>query len=155
MDLQNYTLLESPVVVTRTDIGIVARVNDEGKPVQHFEILLAKKDKIIVRAIDARRASDPVKIDLPIAWDKNGHDIDGKKFRFMKKPGVEIGAKSGKIKRVGKKQEGPSKLDLCRQIWKDNANLTRKDMLAKFVSDAKCTPAGANTYYLLVQKENQ
>lgn len=154
MELENYQPLQAPVTVSRTDIGIIARVDDDGKPVQTFEILLAKKNSIIVRALGARKASSPVKIELPVQWSPTGHEHDGQKYQFLTKKGVEIGPKSGKIKRVGKKQEGPSKLDVCRQIWKDNPNVTRQDMLAKFVADGKCTPAGANTYYLKIKAEN-
>lgn len=155
MDLQNYAPLETPVVITRTDIGIIARVDADGKPVQTFEIMLAKKNMLIVRPIGARKASQPVKMELPVTWDVNGHEVDGEQFRFMKKNSVEIGPKSGKIKRVGKKSEGPTKLDTCRGIWKANPNLTRKDMLQKFVDEGKCTVQGANTYYLSIKKENE
>lgn len=155
MDLNNFKLLETAVTVVRSDIGMIARVGEDDQPVQMYEILLAKKNGLIVRAVGPRRSTTPVKIDLPIQWDAAGHEVDGVKYKFMLKSGVEIAPKSGKIKRVGKKGEGPTKLDLCRQIWKDNPNLPRKDMTAKFVSDAKCTPQGANTYYLSVQKENK
>lgn len=155
MDLTNFKPLETAVTVARTDIGIVARVGQDDVPTQMYEVLLAKKHAIIVRAVGARRSSTPVKIELPTQWDAAGHEVDGVKYKFLVKQGVEIGPKSGKIKRVGKKSEGPTKLDLCRQIWKDNTTLSRKDMIGKFISDAKCTKQGANTYYLLVQKENE
>lgn len=154
MELEQYQPLETSLTVSRADIGIIARVDDTGKPVQAYEILLAKKDSIVVRVKGAHRSSMPKKIDLPIQWDPTGHEVDGVKYQFLKNPGVEIGPKSGKIKKLGKRAEGPSKLDVCREIWKTNPNVTRQDMIGKFVSDGKCTPAGANTYYLKIKGEN-
>lgn len=154
MDLTNYQPLDTPVTVSRTDIGVIAKVDENDQPLQVYEILLAKKTAIIVRAIGARRASTPVKIELPLQWDPSGHQVEDAKYKFFKKKDVVIGPKSGKVKKVGPKREGPTKLDLCRAIWKANPNATRADMKAKFVAEAKCTDMGANTYYLLIKNEN-
>jgi hypothetical protein len=50
--------------------------------------------------------------------------------------------------------KGESKLDKCRAILKAApVGAAKADVVAKFISDALCTPAGANTYYLLLKKE--
>lgn len=156
MDLTNYQLLDTPVTVSRTDIGMIAKVGDDNKPLQMYEILLARSNELIVRAVGMRRSTTPVKVVLPIIWDPNGHVVDGVKYQFYKKADVVIGPKSGKVKRVGpKRAEGEkSKLDVCRELWTANPNANAVDMKAKFVSEGKCTPAGANTYYLKIKAEN-
>lgn len=40
-----------------------------------------------------------------------------------------------------------SKIDACKQIYLKATGLSRSDMIARFVSQAGCTPAGASTYY--------
>lgn len=42
-----------------------------------------------------------------------------------------------------------SKFDLCKAFYNDpvNVNMTRKDLIALFVEECNCTPAGAATYY--------
>lgn len=47
----------------------------------------------------------------------------------------------------------PSKLSICRTIFAANPTLTRKDMIAKFVSEAGATEKGAATYYATCKKE--
>lgn len=40
-----------------------------------------------------------------------------------------------------------SKIDACKQIYLKAPGLSRADMIARFVAQAGCTPAGASTYY--------
>lgn len=137
----------------RADLGIVALMGDENKPIQKYEIILVRSDHIIVRAIGARRSTVPFKVQLPLVWSPEGHIVDGAKFKFLKKEGAAAEEPKAKAKKAGPKREGPTKLDTCREIWKANPNLTRTDMIAKFMSDGQCTKMGANTYYLLIKKE--
>lgn len=46
-----------------------------------------------------------------------------------------------------------SKLDICRLTYRENYGLTRTEMIDLFVSKAKCTTAGAATYYAKLKKE--
>jgi SprT protein len=42
---------------------------------------------------------------------------------------------------------GLNKLDTCKRLYVLFHHLTRGEIIAKFISTAGCTPAGANTYY--------
>jgi len=48
-----------------------------------------------------------------------------------------------------------TKMERCKEIVKSNPGLVRKALIAKFISDAKLTKAGANTYYSLVMKKTK
>lgn len=47
---------------------------------------------------------------------------------------------------------GMSKLDICRNVWRNSASHDRQVMISKFV-EAGCTPAGASSYYSKLKKE--
>lgn len=46
-----------------------------------------------------------------------------------------------------------SKMGKCRTIFNNMKGKARKDVIAKFVSSAECTPAGAATYYQKLNTE--
>jgi hypothetical protein len=52
-----------------------------------------------------------------------------------------------------RKQRTGTKMELALEICKKNPNMPRKGIIAKFISEAKLTKAGANTYYALCQKK--
>ena len=47
-----------------------------------------------------------------------------------------------------------SKLEQCRALWVSNSNAARQGVIALFVNEVGCTPAGAATYYAKIKKEN-
>lgn len=47
---------------------------------------------------------------------------------------------------------GGSKIDVCKRLYLKYSMLSRSDIVAKFVSEAGCTPAGAATYYATCRK---
>lgn len=47
---------------------------------------------------------------------------------------------------------GETKIAKCRAIFAANPTLDKDAMIAKFVADAGCTPAGAVTYYITCRK---
>lgn len=49
----------------------------------------------------------------------------------------------------GKKE---SKMDVCKKIFSDNPDLTRKEYIQMFMDDAMCTKAGSATYYATIKK---
>lgn len=162
MDTQGYQAIDKPITIKQGGVGVVAKMGEEGSPVQLYEILLAKKSEIIVRALGPRRSTTPVKITMPNTWTADGHTIDGVKYNFLLKEGAKVSADGEKVKRPGPKRgDGPTKMDICKQIWDANPNLTRADMKAKFCNDplfaenklTPCTEQGANTYYLTIKKE--
>lgn len=48
-----------------------------------------------------------------------------------------------------------TKMDMCRDIYKTNPNLARKDYIKLFMEQANCTQAGASTYLVNIKKEQQ
>jgi hypothetical protein len=64
------------------------------------------------------------------------------------KPDSKPAKKKGE-KAVRKKRSG-TKMELALEIVKKNPNLARKEIIAKFISEAKLTKAGSATYYALV-----
>lgn len=53
------------------------------------------------------------------------------------------------------KREGPTKMELATQFWKDNPGLARKDYVAKFQSELGLTLAGSKTYIQLIMSKNK
>lgn len=53
------------------------------------------------------------------------------------------------------KREGPTKMEMCIEIWKANPGLTRKEYVELFINQAGLTPAGARTYIQLILAKNK
>lgn len=51
------------------------------------------------------------------------------------------------------KQQTGSKMEICTNLFVANRNLSRAQLIAMFVSQASCTPAGAATYYQSLKKK--
>lgn len=61
----------------------------------------------------------------------------------------------GLTKTKGSKKEGPTKMELATQLWKDNPGLARKDYVAKFMSELGLTLAGSRTYVQIIMTKNK
>lgn len=48
------------------------------------------------------------------------------------------------------KREGPTKMEICLNLWKENPGLSRKEYVELFINQASLTPAGARTYIQLI-----
>ena len=46
-----------------------------------------------------------------------------------------------------------SKLDKCRNIFDANVDMDKDYVISQFILEGECTPAGAKTYYLKINKE--
>lgn len=53
------------------------------------------------------------------------------------------------------KREGPTKMEMCVEIWKSNPGLSRKEYVELFINQAGLTPAGARTYIQLILAKNK
>lgn len=53
------------------------------------------------------------------------------------------------------KTDGPSKMELATQLWKDNPGLARKVYVEKFMSELGLTLAGSRTYIQLIMTKNK
>ncbi len=61
-----------------------------------------------------------------------------------------------KEKKERKKQDGPregSKMALAVEVYRDNKDKARKDILKLFMDKVKLTKAGANTYFAIIKKK--
>ena len=52
-----------------------------------------------------------------------------------------------------KAAKSPSKLSVCKEIFAASTGQSRKDIIAKFISEAGCSTAGAATYYAICKKD--
>jgi len=50
------------------------------------------------------------------------------------------------------KPTGESKIDVCKKLYLNFSRCSRAEIIAKFVSEAGCTPAGAGTYFATCKK---
>lgn len=154
MQIQNYTQYvdSAPRQLTTRDRFVF---NKHGHQPQEVMIMLVRKDYIICRMSTSSTRS---KFTIPVStWTQE----DGIPMMFSG-GNLELWVndptpKSTSTVVVIKRQRpavGESKIAKCRAIYGDPANLrlSRDEMIAKFVSDAKCTPQGAVTYYLTCSK---
>jgi hypothetical protein len=61
-------------------------------------------------------------------------------------------SKTSNNKKSTRNKRGGTKMEAAIAIMKDNPDKSRKEIIALFISKAKLTKAGSNTYYTLVQK---
>lgn len=116
-----------------------------------LEVLMVRKNEIIARWITGERKG--VKVVLPFGKMSGfGPMVGMSQYHLYTKAAVTPAsdAPAPGVKRV--KADGPTKIELCRAIYARNPALPKEEMKALFVSEAKCTPAGANTYYLTCKK---
>lgn len=150
----------APVVAAEyvpvTADGIQARMGDRIKSgLVTYEIVMARKDHVIAKVTGPHKAGVLTKVQLPLVFGPAGVVVNDLTYELLLKKGTEP-KKASSTKRPGPKArgDGPTKMDLCRAIWKANPNLSKLDMCTKFIDEAKCTKMGANTYYLTLKKEN-
>lgn len=53
------------------------------------------------------------------------------------------------------KREGPTKMEICIEVWKANPGLSRKEYVELFINQAGLTPAGSRTYIQLILAKNK
>jgi len=97
------------------------------------------------------------KTEYNIAWDL-AHPNDNDALPTAAVLQIVDGAVDAVV--VAKAEGAPSKMALAKAIFagelttKGVAGLVRKDILARFIAEAGCTKAGANTYYNIVRNNN-
>lgn len=120
-----------------------------------FEVLLVRKDHIIVRETGKKGAA---KLQMPLTWDKNGAKLDVSTMPmhlYLKGEVTGLPVATDTPKKAGPKRDltgAPTKISMCREIYAANMDKSKEEIIALFVKDAKCTPLGANTYYLTCKK---
>ena len=53
------------------------------------------------------------------------------------------------------KREGPTKMEMCLELWKSNPGLTRKEYVQMFQDQCGLTVAGSRTYVQLILAKNK
>lgn len=109
--------------------------------------MLKKKDCIVLVAFGERAGQ---KVRLPLEFPAT---VDGVTYA-MDAPEVED-VKPTRAPRAKLEEGQKTKIQMCREIFQSMpvAKFTKADVVARFIAEAKCTPAGANTYYLTILKE--
>lgn len=155
---------QEPIIAKATELAhgatVLARAGDriyaelEGQIfTPSFDVLLVRKDHIIVRERDNK---DARKLQLPLAWGKDGHvqpTLSEHPLHLYAVVGDTPTLALAKAKKAGPRRgEGPTKMDRCREIFKANPTADKATLIKMFVEEAKCTPAGANTYHNTLKK---
>lgn len=66
---------------------------------------------------------------------------------------VDIGKSTARVKE--KKDKGPSKMDMSRDVYNRMLDKPRKEVLLAFISECGLTTAGAGTYYSIHKKASE
>lgn len=156
--------------VKQTGLNVFTRGDTPLQLYTYGKILLIRKDHCIVLASAGPDAGKKVQLPLEFPATVNGVEyhvdfptplpIDAEmptkaELAELEKRVAQLKAQlAGQPATRQRPAKGESKLDKCRAIFKAApVGAAKADVVAKFVSDALCTPAGANTYYLLLKKE--
>lgn len=146
------------VPLTRDDKVVVAQVGDRliymapTGDEDVLEVILTRRKAVIARALTAATIVAGKKYEMPLEY-VGGFPAPAAsgQVSLYRKVAPPVTEAKPKRERAAK---GETKLDKCRAIFAAApAGATKADIVAKFVADANCTPAGANTYYLTLKKE--
>lgn len=121
-----------------------------------LEVLLTKKNDVIAKALTnvngfviGNKYRVPIKYVscLPTPAEQGGG------YTLHSKKVAEVKVESTRAPRVKAALEGGiTKIQRCRELFAANSQLDKPAMIALFISEAKCTPQGANTYYITCKK---
>lgn len=145
-DLQGYEQLArdcSPHRATTSDRIVRTEVTGD---TTIWSILMVRKTSLIIRQHGTNQKAELRNVDFtgwPVMWG----DAQVQLFRPLNLP--ETGATA--VKRT-RPVIGESKIAKCKQIYASNPTFTREQMIAAFIAEAACTPAGAVTYFLTCKK---
>ncbi len=124
----------------------VLTVSPEGQFFTFGSVILLKKKDCIVIAHAGPQAGQ--KLRLPLEFPAT---VDGVTYA-VDLPDLAVTEVKAKKTRPNIAAGEKTKIQMCREIFAANATLDKAAMVAKFIDEAKCTPAGANTYFLTCMK---
>lgn len=133
--------MTQPVLVTRTGLDVMTHA--EHQFFTFGKILLLRKKTCIVLV-----AATQKKVELPLTFPAT---IDGVTY-VVDMPDAPTVAATDKPKRERPAAGGETKIAMCKRIYVEMAGSDKAAIVARFVSEAKCTPAGANTYFITCAK---
>ncbi len=112
------------------------------------KVLLVRHDHCVVMVTAGDKAKTKVRMPLtyPVVVDGVQYAADVSDEHVAKAPAMDVARKPKRV-------TGETKLDRCRAIFSENRGLDKAAIVKKFIDEAACTPAGANTYYLSIKKQ--
>lgn len=136
-----------------TILNLVAPDQTEAK---QYKVLLLRKKGAVVAPVDGDGKTLKVTIGYNVVDAEVAKTVDVFVPEAYEVPvaaaAPEAGAETPAPK--AKKDKGETKIAKCRAIYAASPEGTLKaDIVARFVNEAGCTPAGANTYYVTLSKE--
>lgn len=148
MELQGYEPYAGPERVITSQDKLV-RMDPTGEQTV-INILLTRRTNLICREQGGTKKFEL----LFTTWTQEDPRFpllhNGSTYRLF----VPVGAATAAAPAAKREKpaKGESKLDKCRAIFKANASLD-KAAIKKLFIEAGCTEGGANTYYLMIKKE--
>jgi hypothetical protein len=149
MELQGYEPYESntPRIITTKDKFVFVKDGHE----KVVTVLLVRRKNLIVR-VDGETSKFELMFTTWTQEDGLPMIHGGGQLSLWVPTASAAGeAKPARAPRV-KAAPGETKIAKCRAIYAANKDLDKDAMIAKFVADAGCTPAGAVTYYITCRK---
>lgn len=135
------------VTVTRSGLNILTEGDTPNQLFTFGKIVLLRKKHCIVLVSVGPQAGK--KIDMPLVYPAQ---IEGTTYHVDVPQEIED-TSPAEPKRVKTSLEGGvTKIQRCRELYAANPQFTREQMIALFISEAKCTPQGAVTYFLTCKK---
>lgn len=132
-----------PITIKRTGMQVLMQGENVSQLIVYGKILLLRKDSCIVLV-----AATNKKVNLPLTFPAV---VDGVTYH-VDIPVTEVNAsapvKPAKVKPV----DGETKIAICKRIYCEMVGSDKAAIVARFVEEAKCTPAGANTYFITCRK---
>lgn len=114
-----------------------------------WAILMVRKGSLVIRKQGTNQKAEfrtTKWSGWPVMWGNRQVQL----LRPIGEVSVPAAEKVKKVKRAA--PGGETKIAKCRALFAANPTLTREQIVALFISEAGCTPAGAVTYFLTCQK---
>lgn len=136
-----------PVTITRSGLNVLSQGDTPTQLFTFGQILLLRRDHCIVLVKAGPKTGKKVSMPLvfPAVADGVTYHVD------VPEETAATSDKPARTPRV-KAADGETKIAKCKRIFADNPTLDKEAVIAKFVVDAGCTPAGAVTYFLTCRK---
>lgn len=143
--------MTTPFTVTTSGLEVLAQGDTPTQLFTFGKILLLRKDHCIVLVSAGEKAGK--KIHLPLTFPAT---VDGVTYHVDRPDAVTTTPKAKQTR--AKAAPGETKIAKCRAIFRRmNGHVvggsSKAEIVAAFVAEAGCTPAGANTYYITLNKE--
>jgi len=137
-----------PYTVKKTGLDVLTQGDTPMHLFKFGRILLLRKNHCVVLVSAGPKAGK--KIDLPLMFPAT---VDGVTYH-VNVP-VAMGGATGGKNCAPRSKLAPgveTKITMCKRIFAEMPGADKTAVVARFISEAQCTPAGANTYYITCAK---